>query len=209
VDRTVIEEGGTVADGASEETMLRGQRVDLGAVERVLRAHEAVREASVFVRQVDGEEHLIAYVVPERMSPEISQLEEHLRQRVSVHLVPSAFVFLDAFPTTPTGSIDVSALPAPAPLWPAMSLGYVAPRTPLETTLAAIWTDVLLVDRVGIHDDFLELGGDSLIGTQIVARMFEACQREIPLESLFERGTIAELIEDFFADVQAEAGAAE
>ncbi len=76
---------------------------------------------------------------------------------------------------------------------------YVAPRNQVEGAIAEIWSEVLLLDRVGIHDDFLELGGDSLLGAQVVARLFERCGTQIPLESLFERGTIAELVEDFFA----------
>jgi acyl carrier protein len=77
---------------------------------------------------------------------------------------------------------------------------YAPPRTPIELLLASIWAEVLMVDRVGLHDDFLELGGDSLVGAQVVARIYEQVGTEIPLESLFQRGTIAELVEDYFSD---------
>jgi acyl carrier protein len=81
-----------------------------------------------------------------------------------------------------------------------VDIRYTPPRTAVESALAEIWAEALLVDRVGLHDDFLELGGDSLVGAQLVARMYERLGIEIPLESLFQRGTIAELVEDYFGD---------
>jgi acyl carrier protein len=97
---------------------------------------------------------------------------------------------------------DRQALPSPDPELSVAERGYVAPRNPVEAAIAEIWTEVLMLDRVGIHDDFLELGGDSLIGGRVVSRIFERLGREIRLESLFERGTVADLVDDYFADVR-------
>jgi acyl carrier protein len=185
-----------------DHVTIRGQRVVLGEIESILQEHAKVRQVAVCVQQVDNEERLIAYIVAEGTSPTVNQLRTYLENRVPAHLVPSVFVSLDALPLTAEGTIDRAALPAPNPVWLAVEQNYVAPRNPVEAAIAEIWAEVLLVDRVGIHDDFLELGGDSLIGTQMVARLFEQFGTEIPLESLFERGTIAELVEDFFSETR-------
>jgi len=114
-------------------------------------------------------------------------------------MMPSVFVSLDRLPVTSDGAVDRGALPPPNPIWSAVEQHYVAPRNAVETTIAEIWAEALLVERVGIHDDFLELGGDSLIATQVVAKIWERLGTEVPFQALFERGSIAELSEEYFA----------
>jgi acyl carrier protein len=108
-------------------------------------------------------------------------------------MLPSAFVFLDALPRTPSGTLDRRALLAPDRDRPALDVPYVAPRTPLEEQLAAIWSEVLGVERVGVYDNFFVLGGHSLLATQVVSRVREEFQVELPLRTLFAEPTLATL----------------
>jgi acyl carrier protein len=155
-----------------------------------------VREGAVVVREiVPGEKRLVAYVVPAReLAPPVSELRSFLKAKLPEYMVPSAFVVLDALPLTPNGKIDRRSLPAPDyQSRPELGGAFVAPRTPVEETLASIWAEVLGIERVGIHDDFFELGGHSLLATRVVSRVREAFQVELPLRSLFEKPTVAEL----------------
>lgn len=186
-----------------DDTGVQEQDVALRDIERMLQEHGKVQQAAVCMRQVQDEEQLVAYFVPEGLGPTVSELRTHLEGRVPAHLVPVLFVSIDALPLTSAGTVDRGALPAPNPAWAAFEQKYAPPRNPVEAAIAQVWAEVLLLDRVGIHDDFLELGGDSLLGAQVVARVFERFGTQIPLESLFERGTIAELVEDFFSDARA------
>jgi amino acid adenylation domain-containing protein len=106
-------------------------------------------------------------------------------------MIPSNFLVLEAFPLTSSGKVDRKALPTPSGARPDLAAGYVASRTPTEELLTGIWTDVLKVDRVGIHDSFFELGGHSLLATQLVSRIRDAVQVEVSLQSLFESPTVA------------------
>jgi acyl carrier protein len=108
-------------------------------------------------------------------------------------MAPSAFVFLDALPLNPNGKIDRKALPPPDGSMPELEEAFIAPRTPVEKTVAEIWAEVLGVGRVGIHDNFFELGGHSLLATQVVSRIRAAFSVELPLRRLFETPTVAGL----------------
>ncbi|HEY0081955.1 MAG TPA: condensation domain-containing protein, partial [Pyrinomonadaceae bacterium] len=168
---------------------LRGYRIELGEIEAVLAAHPAVREAIVVARDETGaDRRLVAYLVPAAAAtrPTPAVLRAHLRERLPDYMVPSAFVLLDALPLTPNGKVDRRALPAPDAPTGTPDSGYVAPRTPTEEVLCGIWTEVLGAPRVGIDDDFFELGGHSLLATQVVSRVREALQVEVPLRALFE-----------------------
>src|SRR5581483_11480337 len=123
----------------------------------------------------------------------IAQLREHLKQRLPAIMVPSAFVVLAAMPLTPNGKVDRRALPAANPARPQLAAAFTAPRTPLETALAAIWREILGLETVGVDDDFFKLGGHSLLATQLVSRLREAFKFELPLRALFEAPTIARL----------------
>ncbi|HEX6292635.1 MAG TPA: amino acid adenylation domain-containing protein [Herpetosiphonaceae bacterium] len=120
------------------------------------------------------------------------ELRQFLAARLSDYMLPAAFVFLDGLPKTPSGKLDRNALPAPD-LHAALDQDFVAPRTPLEAMLAQVWADVLRVERVGVHDNFFALGGHSLLATQIVSRLRDTLQVDLPLRALFETLTIAGL----------------
>ncbi|HVS00913.1 MAG TPA: amino acid adenylation domain-containing protein, partial [Thermoanaerobaculia bacterium] len=167
------------------QVKVRGFRIELGEVEAVLGSHPEVRESVVVAR--DG--RLVAYVVARG---EAQDLREHLRDRLPEYMVPSAFVFLEAFPLTPSGKVDRKALPAPE-----ISRGsdgeYAAPSNPTEELLAGIWAEVLGLDRVGVRDSFFSLGGHSLLATRVVSRIRETFGVEVPLRRLFEAPTVAGL----------------
>jgi amino acid adenylation domain-containing protein/FkbM family methyltransferase len=122
-----------------------------------------------------------------------SELREHLRARVPQYMVPSEIVFLDTLPLTPAGKIDRQALPDPASVRVAADDTYVAPRTPVEETLCAIWSEVLGIERVGIRSNFFELGGHSLKATQVTSRILRDLHLEVPLRELFVSSTIEAL----------------
>jgi amino acid adenylation domain-containing protein len=185
-------------DGAAEylgridhQVKVRGFRVEPGEIEALLSAHPAVRHAVVIAREdVPGDARLVAYAVPAGGSASGDGVRGWLRERLPEHMVPSAIVLMDALPLSPNGKIDRRALPAPEP---GVRDSYVAPRTPVEETLAAIWSEVLGVERVGVHDHFFDLGGYSLLGVRVVARVQEAFGVSIPLHALFQAPTIETL----------------
>ncbi|MCZ6625085.1 MAG: phosphopantetheine-binding protein, partial [Deltaproteobacteria bacterium] len=137
---------------------------------------------------------LVAYVIAnQEPRPTASELRSFLKEKLPDYMVPSAFVMLDALPLTPNGKVDRRALPAPDQTRPNLENGFVAPRTPVEEALAGIWAEILRLEQVGIYDNFFELGGHSLLATQVMSRVLNAFQTEIPLRALFEKPTIGEL----------------
>jgi amino acid adenylation domain-containing protein len=123
------------------------------------------------------------------------QLRKLLNEKLPDYMVPSAFVMLDLLPLTPNGKVDKKALPAPDQSRPDLEEDYVAPRNPVEEVLANIWAEVLRLERVGAHDDFFDLGGHSLLATQVVSRVRQMLQVELPLRALFESPTLSGLAE--------------
>jgi amino acid adenylation domain-containing protein len=180
-----------------QQVKIRGFRIEVGEIEAVLGQHASVQEAVVLAREdVPGEKRLVAYVVPrEGQTPDLDQLRRHLRQELPDYMVPSAWVLLERLPLTPNGKVDRKALPAPSRKGPAPDPAKAAPRSAVEAALMAIWTEVLGVERVGVHDNFFDLGGHSLLGTQVVVRVRTALGVELPLRSLFEAPTVAALAE--------------
>ncbi|HLF28780.1 MAG TPA: amino acid adenylation domain-containing protein [Anaerolineae bacterium] len=190
------------------QVKVRGFRIELGEIEAALSQHPAVREC-VVVAQAWGatdDNRLVAYLAPksDRFSSLVSELRAFLRAKLPEYMLPSAFVFLDAFPLTPNGKVDRKALPAPDGARPELADAYVAPRTRVETTLADIWAQVLRVERVGVHDNFFEIGGDSILSIQAMAR---ANQAGLPLspKHIFQHQTIAELAAVASADPESQA----
>ena len=136
----------------------------------------------------------MAYVVPAQPpGPPVGELRRLVQEQLPGYMVPAVFVRLEALPRTPNGKVDRQALPTPGKGRPDLVTTFVAPRTPLEEGLADIWATVLGLERVGVHDNFFELGGHSLLATQVMARVRNALQFEVPLRTLFEAPTIAEL----------------
>ncbi|MGH7828867.1 MAG: amino acid adenylation domain-containing protein, partial [Candidatus Binatia bacterium] len=125
----------------------------------------------------------------------LEELRSFLRQKLPDYMVPSAFVFLDSLPLTPNGKVDRRALPAPDQTRPDLDGTLVAPRSPVEETLARIWAEVLGLEKVGVYDNFFDLGGHSLLATQVISRVRATLKLELPLRSLFESPTVAELAE--------------
>jgi acyl carrier protein len=156
------------------QVKIRGFRVELGEIETILSHHPDVRDAVALVREeVPDQRRLVAYVVLDRVetTPTTSELRRFLKQRLPDHMVPSAFVFLEALPRTSSGKVDRSALPAPDTARPDLEETFVVPRSAVECHLASAWQDLLGVDRVGVYDNFFDLGGHSLLSMQVIARL--------------------------------------
>src|ERR1051326_7745414 len=190
------------ADGGLEfqgrvdgQVKVRGYRIELGEVETVLQQHEGVSEAVVLVQQnEEGHKQLVAYVVRDEESAlSVGELRDFVKARLPEYMVPGVYMWLEALPLTENGKVDRRALPEPDGSRPELEKQYVAPRTAVEEVLAAIWSEVLGVEKVGIEDNFFELGGHSLLATQVVSRVREAFRVELPLSEMFERATVREL----------------
>ena len=173
-----------------DQVKIRGFRVEPGEVEALLARHPAVREVAVVARELGRESRLVAYVVTDAASA-AAALQGWLRAQVPEYLVPAAVVRLERLPLTANGKVDRAALPAPPRGRPAGN-EPATPRTSVETTLAGIWAEVLALDAVGIHDNFFEWGGDSILSIQVIARANRAGLRFTP-KQLFRHQTIAEL----------------
>ncbi len=172
-----------------QQIKIRGHRVERGEIERVLQSHSEVREAVVVAQQHEGGARLIAYFTDRHgYVPEAQALSSFLHDRLPGYMVPAAFVHLAALPHTPNGKLDLNALPDPDRLV-AASAAYVAPRNELEAALADICQQVLKRERIGVQDNFFQIGGDSILSLQIVSR---ANQQGIRLSAkqIFESETI-------------------
>jgi len=177
------------------QVKIRGFRIELGEIESVLAGHSAVREAVVLAREdTPGEKRLVAYVVASS-APKllIAELLSFLKQKLPSYMVPSVFFVLEKLPRNPNGKINHELLPKPGQVRPDLNECYAAARTALEEKLASIWERVLCLDRVGVHDDFFEVGGDSLLAMQIISRVRDTFQIELPLRALFDARTVAVL----------------
>ncbi len=178
------------------QVKIRGFRIELGEIEAAIAQHRSVRETVVVAREdVPDRKYLAAYIVPNHSDAlASSDLRSFLKEKLPDYMIPGAFVMLDTLPLTPNGKVDRRALPAPK-LHLELEASFVAPCTPIEEMLACIWANILLIDPVGIHDNFFELGGHSLLATQVISRVRDTLTVELPLRSLFEAPTIAELAE--------------
>jgi amino acid adenylation domain-containing protein len=177
-----------------EQVKVRGYRIEPGEIESVLRRHAAVKEAVVVARahEATGDARLVAYVVPaEGPTPGAAELRRHLKEQLPDYMVPAHFVMLAELPLTASGKVNRRALPGPGA--GARESAYVAPRTPVEEELARIWTELLGVERVGVHENFFELGGHSLLLTQLASRVRKSLFVELPLRVLFDAPTIEEM----------------
>jgi amino acid adenylation domain-containing protein len=184
------------------QVKVRGFRIELGEIESVLARHAAVRQAVAVVREdVAGDARLVAYVIGEggaagaeaaASRPEhAGRLREHLLETLPDYMVPTSWVFLDAFPMTPNGKVDRKALPRPETL--RAGSDYTAPETATDKAIAGVWQEVLRLERVGLDDNFFDLGGHSLLLMQVQAKLRRLLEREIPIVDLFRHPTIAAL----------------
>jgi amino acid adenylation domain-containing protein len=178
-----------------DQVKVRGYRVELAEIEAALLRHGDFKKVFVTLRERgSGEPALIAYLVPETLpAPTASALRSALSEKLPDHMIPSAFVMLETMPLTPTQKIDRTALPEPGTKRPSLDTPFVAPGTSVERELAAIWREVLALDDIGIHDNFFDLGGHSLAATRVISQVLKRFQLEIPLRSLLESPTVAQM----------------
>ncbi|HEX8905662.1 MAG TPA: amino acid adenylation domain-containing protein, partial [Longimicrobiaceae bacterium] len=174
-----------------DQVKVRGFRIELGEIEAALRRAGAVRDCVVVAREDSpGDTRLVAYVVGD---VDADELRQRLRDRLPEYMVPAAFVAMEALPLTANGKLDRRALPAPD--FSGDEERYVAPRTPVEETLAGIYAGVLGIERAGVDESFFELGGHSLLAMTVASRVREVFAVELPLRALFEAPTVTELAE--------------
>lgn len=179
------------------QVKVRGQRVELAEIEAALAEHTSVQESVVVARpDPTSENRLSAYVVlSSAPSARVSEFRKWLEEKFPAHMVPAAFVVVDAMPLTPAGKVDRLALPDPGNRRPELETPYVPPSTPFEKEVAQMWSEVLGLDEVGVQDAFLDIGGDSLRATQLISRVLEKFQVEIPIQALMQAPTIAKMAE--------------
>ena len=177
------------------QVKIRGFRIELGEIEAILAQHPGVRKAVVLARQDEPDnKKLVAYVVshPEPAF-EVSELRHLLKEKLPGYMIPSAFVMLEALPLLPNGKVNHRALPSPEGIRPKLEAAYQAPQTEVEQTIADIWQKVLHIEEVGIHDNFFDLGGHSLLLVQVHSKLQEIFQRDFPLLGMFQYPTIGHL----------------
>ncbi|MBV8819168.1 MAG: amino acid adenylation domain-containing protein, partial [Acidobacteriaceae bacterium] len=191
------------------QVKIRGFRVELGEVETTLAQHPAIREVVVMAREdTPGVKRLVAYVVPAGPATlNTSELRNFVSERLPDYMVPSFFLVLDAMPVTSGCKVDRRALPAPEPNRPELEQEFVAPRNEAEEVLARIWQEVLGLERVGVFDNFFDLGGDSILSLQVIARANQEGWG-LTAKQLFQHQTVAGLaaIAETTPTIEAEQG---
>ena len=190
---------------ADEQVKIRGFRIELGEIEAALRSHSSLKEAIVAAREdAAGHKKLVAYFIPcAGANPTVGELFAFLKVKLPSYMVPAAFVRMDTLPMTLAGKVDRRSLPEPGRGRPDLSSRFVVPRTPMEEVLNRIWEQVLGLEGLGVEDNFFDLGGHSLLVTQVISHIREMLQMETPLASLFMFPTVAGLAEHL-ADVSTE-----
>jgi amino acid adenylation domain-containing protein len=190
-----LADGCLVALGRGDgQIKVGGQRVELGEVEQALRKLPGVRDAAAAVHDLGAaDRRVVAYLVLASSAPPAHELRRDLAERLPAAAVPWRIVRLEALPVTATGKLDRRALPAPGRERPELPVALVPPRSPVETAVASLWQEVLCLDEIGVHDDFLDLGGQSLQAAQIAARVAQRFAVALPTQTLLECRTVSEL----------------
>jgi amino acid adenylation domain-containing protein len=176
-----------------EQVKVRGFRIELGEIEAVLAGYAGIGEQVVIVREDQpGDKRLVAYLVNEAdQQHSAGELRQHLQARLPYYMVPSAFVEIPALPLTANGKLDRAALPIPEQNF-AERDSYIRPRSGLEEEVVRVWSEVLRLDPIGVHDNFFDLGGHSLLAMQVISKLRQSLQLEIPLHTLFDEPTPAQ-----------------
>ena len=190
-----------LADGTIEyigridnQIKLRGFRIELGEIEAVLQGHTSVRETVVIVKEMEpGDQRLIAYLVGQGEMPTSNELRQAIKEILPEYMVPSAFVMLETMPLTPNGKIDRRALPDPDKFRQRTESDYVMPQTKTEQAIAGVWQELLHVEKIGINENFFDLGGHSLLLVKAQFRLQELFNIEIAIADLFKYPTIQAL----------------
>ena len=178
-----------------DQVKVHGYRIELGEIEATLAGQPDVRSATVLLREdTPGNKQLVGYVVPrEGRAPSPEDLRRFLKERLPEYMVPAHFVALEAFPLTQNGKVDRRALPAPSYATASGAHAYTAPRTETERRLAALWTDLLKLDRVGIHDDVFDLGATSLMVVSAVSQLQAGFGVALHIQAVFENPTVEKM----------------
>lgn len=177
---------------------IRGYRVEVAEIEAALLSHPSIRDALVMLREdFDDDTRLAAYLIadPAESHPTTTELREHLEGKLPEYMIPNAFIHLDAFPLAPNGKILRSALPPLGVERPELEVPYVAPRTPVEQTIAAVWKTLLHLSDIGIRDNFLYLGGTSLLATRMLSHVQDQLDVQVSIKAFFDCPTIEYLAE--------------
>lgn len=176
------------------QVKIHGMRIELGEIETALVQHPQVKQAVAILQEISsGGRTLVAYLVPyETYKPTSEELRHFLNRRLPYAMIPSRFVILDSFPLTPTGKLDRKAIPNSYNVPPKQKHSYRAPQTATESRLTAIWQQVLQLESIGVDDNFFEMGGDSILSLQIVAKAMDAGLQISP-RSIFQAPTLAQL----------------
>lgn len=176
------------------QVKIRGYRIELGEIETTLEQQTSVGQAIVLAREdPPGDKRLVAYVVPTHShSLHSGELQEELALTLPDYMIPKLYVFLDAFPLTSNGKVDLKSLPVPDQKSHTPGIDFNPPRTSLEKKLIEMWGDLLKVPQIGIHDNFFDLGGNSLLATQVVGRTQAFFQKKISIRTLFDHPTVSQ-----------------
>ncbi len=177
------------------QVKIRGFRIEIGEIETVLGGHEAVRHVVVIAREdTPGDKQLAAYIIPNaNRNLSISELRQYLREQLPEYMVPSSFTMMEKFPLTLNGKIDRRSLSAPASHRPELESVYMAPGSEIERTIAAIWQEVLHLEKTGVNDNFFDLGGNSLRMAQVHGRLCNKLERNVSMLDMFKYPTINSL----------------
>jgi len=177
------------------QVKIRGNKVDITAIEAALLKFDSVRAAVVHAQEDSaGEQRLVAYIVPvEGKAPTLGYMHRALAPSLPDYMIPSALVLMDALPVVPNGRVDRRSLPKPGNSRSALGVPYVAPTTAVEEKLATIWAEILSLDKMGIKDNFFDLGGHSLAATRVIHHVMETFRLELPLKALFDCPTVADM----------------
>ncbi|MCC3590793.1 non-ribosomal peptide synthetase [Microcoleus sp. PH2017_28_MFU_U_A] len=178
------------------QVKIRGFRIELGEIEAVLSQHPDVQESLVISRSdVSGNQRLVAYIISNLglEHTDFGSWRNFLKQKLPDYMVPSSFVFLPNFPLTPNGKVDRKALPEPEAINPELSATYVAPQTEIEQNIATVWQQLLHLEKVGVDDNFFDLGGHSLLMAQAHSQLREVVDRDVSIVEMFKYPTISSL----------------
>ena len=179
---------------SDDQVKIRGHRVELGEVEVVLNQTPGIRQAAVIARDGAGGKQIMAYLIGDDAQIDRASVRQTLSATLPEYMIPSAFVWLDSFPQTSSGKIDRKRLPTPAPTRPDLSSAYRKPRTDNERRIAQVWSESLQIDKIGLDDNFFEMGGNSLLAQRTVAALAQT-GLTVPVTKLYQFPTVAELSE--------------
>ncbi|MBD2293363.1 amino acid adenylation domain-containing protein [Anabaena sphaerica FACHB-251] len=189
------------------QVKIRGFRIELGEIEAILSQYPRVRETVLLVREdISNDRRLLAYIVPDQKADfSVNELRHFLKEKLPEYMLPSAFLVLEALPLTPNGKVDRRALPAPDNLRPELANNYQAPESDVEKSIAKVWQQVLQLEKVGVNDNFFDLGGHSLLVVQLNNKLREILHRDLSVVEIFQNPTIKSLAEHLSKKAEAPA----